>query len=161
LPQGPCRKDLAARTIGTLSDRASLRDVARPRPNGTFSHRPCRGLVQNRSFSRGPSPTGPCRRDLAIAFRIARLFGTRQARTRPTLGVSAHRVAEADLYFHRQHAMWPDLDRAWSLTLHLHVAVERARTPACYCHSASVLGALARDRMFHLQGIVASTGSDS
>lgn len=43
-----------------------------------------------------------------------------------------------DLYFHRQHAMWNSPQRAWSMTLHLHVCVGRARTPACYCHSVTL-----------------------
>jgi len=49
-------------------------------------------------------------------------------------------------YFHRQHAMWSDRDRAWALTLHLHISVKRARTPACYCHSVSLTDLIARLR---------------
>ena len=43
-----------------------------------------------------------------------------------------------DIYFHRQHSMWSAPDRAWAMTLHLHISLSRARTPACYCHSISL-----------------------
>ena len=57
------------------------------------------------------------------------------------LGVwtAAARALKADgVYFHRQHALYSEPDRAWTFTAHDHCAVGRARTPACYCHSAAL-----------------------
>lgn len=55
-------------------------------------------------------------------------------------------VQDSDLYFHKQHAMWNSPDRAWAMTLHLHVNVNRARTPSCYCHSVSLVEILTQLR---------------
>ena len=46
--------------------------------------------------------------------------------------------ADNGVYFHRQHALYSEPDRAWTFTAHDHCAVGRARTPACYCHSAAL-----------------------
>ena len=58
---------------------------------------------------------------------------------RTTYGSIASRALRADgVYFHRQHALYSEPDRAWTFTAHVHVAIGRARTPACYCHSATL-----------------------
>ena len=58
---------------------------------------------------------------------------------RTTYGHAAARALKADgVYFHRQHALYSEPDRAWTFTAHDHCAVGRARTPACYCHSAAL-----------------------
>ena len=66
---------------------------------------------------------------------------------RTTYGHAAARALRADgIYFHRQHALYSEPDRAWTFTAHTHVAIGRARTPACYCHSATLGDVVARLR---------------
>ena len=66
---------------------------------------------------------------------------------RTTYGHAAARALRADgIYFHRQHALYSEPDRAWTFTAHAHVAIGRARTPACYCHSATLSDVVARLR---------------
>ena len=66
---------------------------------------------------------------------------------RTTYGHAAARALRADgIYFHRQHALYSEPDRAWTFTAHIHCAVGRARTPACYCHSATLGDVVARLR---------------
>jgi len=66
---------------------------------------------------------------------------------RTTYGHAAARALRADgVYFHRQHALYSEPDRAWTFTAHAHVAIGRARTPACYCHSATLSDVVARLR---------------
>ena len=66
---------------------------------------------------------------------------------RTTYGSIASRALRADgVYFHRQHALYSEPDRAWTFTAHAHVAIGRARTPACYCHSATLGDVVARLR---------------
>ena len=66
---------------------------------------------------------------------------------RTTYGHVAARALRADgIYFHRQHALYSEPDRAWTFTAHAHVAIGRARTPACYCHSATLGDVVARLR---------------
>jgi len=66
---------------------------------------------------------------------------------RTTYGHAAARALKADgVYFHRQHALYSEPDRAWTFTAHAHCAVGRARTLACYCHSAALGDVVARLR---------------
>lgn len=66
---------------------------------------------------------------------LKRLDRAVKTHLRSVYGISA---SDKDLYFHQQHAMWNSPERAWSMTLHLHVAVRRTRTPSCYCHSVTL-----------------------
>ena len=66
---------------------------------------------------------------------------------RTTYGHAAARALRADgIYFHRQHALYSEPDRAWTFTAHAHVAIGRARTPACCCHSATLGDVVSRLR---------------
>ncbi|KAH8075158.1 hypothetical protein JL721_1153 [Aureococcus anophagefferens] len=71
--------------------------------------------------------------EAAVADHVRAVYGHAAART----------LGPDDVYFHRQRAMSAP-ERSWSMTAHVHVAVGRARPPACHCHSVSLRAVVAR-----------------
>ena len=83
---------------------------------------------------RAPHAPGLRALEAAVADHVRAVYGHAAART----------LGPDDVYFHRQRAMWSAPERSWSMTAHVHVAVGRARPPACHCHSVSLRAVVAR-----------------